>query len=425
MKKLWLALLFVLALGDRAFGQVSIRTGTPPGSLQIGNSQYDEQFDGVVDQVRVYNYALTPAEINANITSPIAPIGAATIAINSPSSTGNYVTSANSVTISGDASCATAITDILWVNNRGGSGAATTSPSWTFTASGTSLTADRVNQFTVQVLCTGGDTAYAVINVRANGPDRAVLLLSFDENTGTTAADSSGLANTATFAGTGSTWRAGQFGSAVNLNGSGWLTVNPNNSLDLSIFTLSAFVFPTNLNGTWQAIVGKILAGAGFPKYFLYGSSSDDCPTGSYNGGFIEGASVTIACSSAQLQPNVWQHLTVTYDGSEVILYRNATSILSINATQLPLETPDSLLIGSTSFAENWNGGIDELRVYNYALPVGTFDPKTDNCLTASASVTRDYNCRIIQAAPPTAAVWRLYPSAVWKWYPTPGVRTY
>jgi hypothetical protein len=53
------------------------RTGpiaTSTGPLRIGgNSLWGEFFQGRIDEVRVYNRALTPAEIQTDMNTPVGP----------------------------------------------------------------------------------------------------------------------------------------------------------------------------------------------------------------------------------------------------------------------------------------------------------------------------------------------------------------
>ena len=47
---------------------------TPSTPLRIGgNVPYGEYFQGLIDEVRVYNRALSAAEIQSDMTSPLAP----------------------------------------------------------------------------------------------------------------------------------------------------------------------------------------------------------------------------------------------------------------------------------------------------------------------------------------------------------------
>lgn len=394
------------------------------GLLKIGNSQYTEPFEGRVDQLRIYNYALTQAQIQSNITSPIG-VGQATVAVTGPSTTGNFITSASTQTIQGTAACSGAIQSLTWLSDRGPSGTLPASSPWTITNA--PLTVNRVNTFTIGLTCTDGSSASTTINVRANGANRQIFALAFDETLGTTAADSSGNGYNASFTGTGNTWIQGRFGNAVSLTGAGALTIPTNDLLDVSIFTFSASVRPKTLPSTFTSVFSRGGSNPGGYYYLFATVESYLCNTiaGSPGGGFYQPSGGHVAsCNTALLPPNVWSHVTVTYDGANVRFYLNGAQVgQPYPTTELIRETVSPLYIGTSFFNEFCNCDLDEARGYNYALPVGSFNPATDSCQAAAASptVTSDYYCRIALA--PTPAVWKVYPDAASKWYPDTSLR--
>ncbi len=70
---------------------------------------------------------------NSSSPSTGSPSGDQTlpsVSITSPSSSGSYTTSASSVTVSGTASDNVGVTQVSWLNNRGGSGTANGMTSW-------------------------------------------------------------------------------------------------------------------------------------------------------------------------------------------------------------------------------------------------------------------------------------------------------
>src|SRR4030095_11052581 len=252
--------------------QVAQRTGITSGinvsnsPLQIGADAFGDFFDGRIDDVRIYSIAITRVNGTGDACTDTAPsivrdmncpIEAA-ILITSPSTNHRYITSGSTQSISGTAICPTTIQSVNWTNNQGGSGQATvTTNSWSITNA--QLIQNRVNEFSISVICTGaGGSATATIQVRANGTYPVqVVALAMDENTGISVADTSGFGNTASFAGTGNTWVAGQYGSGVNFNGSGYLSIPDSNSLDLSIFTLEMWLRPSVTTGVYRSLISK------------------------------------------------------------------------------------------------------------------------------------------------------------------------
>ncbi|MDB4461556.1 DUF1553 domain-containing protein [bacterium] len=81
------------------------------------------------------------------------------------------------------------------------------------------------------------------------------------------------------------------------------------------------------------------------------------------------------AVSVDQLKINTWQHVVITYDGSQKTpgvkihidgkLSGNAVEADTLNGT---IETATPFKIGSRSQGGNWKGGVDDIRIYNRAL---------------------------------------------------------
>jgi hypothetical protein len=57
-------------VSSRAQTGAILVTGSP---LRIGGNSFAEYFRGIIDEVRIYNRALSAAEIQADMNTPIAP----------------------------------------------------------------------------------------------------------------------------------------------------------------------------------------------------------------------------------------------------------------------------------------------------------------------------------------------------------------
>ena len=206
---------------------------------------------------------------------------------------------------------------------------------------------------------TSAPVAVTVSNVAPGGN---VAAYSFDESSGNTVFDASGLANTGTLA---SAARAtGKYNSGLQFNGtSSLVTVPDSNSLDLTTgMTLEAWVKP-DVVGNWETLLFKEQSAG--DAYALYGSTDTGAPEVQV---FTGGASHATRAPTP-LPINAWTHLAATYDGSNLRLYVNGAQVASTAVTG-PIATSSGVLhMGSNSvWNERYTGGMDEVRVYNRAL---------------------------------------------------------
>jgi hypothetical protein len=80
--------------------------------------------------------------------------------------------------------------------------------------------------------------------------------------------------------------------------------------------------------------------------------------------------------SSRSLEPSRWRHVMVTYDGSQFASGLKLYVDGALEDTRVLLDeftgtftTPQALRIGSQGVSEHFQGGIDDVRYYNYTLP--------------------------------------------------------
>ena len=189
----------------------------------------------------------------------------------------------------------------------------------------------------------------------------------FEEGGGISATDSSGNSNTGTLT-NGPTRVAGRYGQALNFDGSNdYVIVADANSLDFTqSFTLSAWVQPASPKIDFRAVMSKGSAPINHP-YELYATVSGVCGNGGISGFItVNGSSgpTTAACSSTPLAtPGVWTHLAVTYDGSNLKLYKNGVLITTSPVSGYMEQSTGTLQIGASEFGENFQGLIDEVRL--------------------------------------------------------------
>ncbi|MBI3467512.1 MAG: tandem-95 repeat protein [Planctomycetes bacterium] len=228
------------------------------------------------------------------------------------------------------------------------------------------------NTLTVRLSNAGAD-GYVIadgIRIQRVGSDPAanglVMALGFEEGSGTTAGDASGLSNSGVIS--GATWTtAGRFGGALSFDGvDDWVTVNDANSLDPTTgMTLEAWINPTSING-WETVVLKERPGG--LAYALYGGSLEGVPAGYLT---RTGTTVNVGGEgNAALPLDTWTHIATTYDGTTIYLYINGELVSSRTAAGSIVASSDPLRIGGNAIwdEEFFSGLIDEIRIYNRPL---------------------------------------------------------
>src|SRR5882724_7114332 len=346
------------------------------GPLRIGgNSIWGEYFKGRIDEVRIYNRALTQAEIQNDMNTLIPPPPPPTPPpVAAFSATPTAGPAPLTVTYS-DASTGS-ITSWAWTFGDG-STSTTQNPSHTYTAAGS---------YTVSLTATGSDgsdTATKTGYISAN-PTGLVAAYGFNEGSGITVADASGKGNTGTIS--GATWTTlGRFGKALVFDGSNdWVTINDAPSLDLTTgMTLEAWVFPTAVSPTRDVLVKE---GPGVDIYNLYASNSVGNPE--INGRL---GSANYTAEGQALAANTWTHLVGTYDGTTFRLYLNGVQVANRVQTGTIAASSGPVRIGGNSmWGEYFAGRIDEVRIYSRAL--------------TQAEIQNDMNTPITSPPPPPTA---------------------
>jgi hypothetical protein len=195
-----------------------------------------------------------------------------------------------------------------------------------------------------------------------------VVAYSFNEGSGNSTGDASGKGNNGQIS--GATWSGGKFGQSLVFDGvNDWVTVADADSLDLtSGMTLEAWISPTRNSG-YQTVMMKEYSyfnseGANDFAYALF-LNLDRIMGGlrvSGEGDDIYGVNISTN--------GTWTHVAFTHDGTLQKIYVNGQEKVStnqapgyINVSNYPLR-----IGGNDVWGEYFQGLIDEVRVYNYAL---------------------------------------------------------
>jgi hypothetical protein len=194
-------------------------------------------------------------------------------------------------------------------------------------------------------------------------PIGLVAAYGFSETTGTTVTDVSNHGLNGVRSGAVST-TAGKHGRALSFDGDkDQVTVADNSRLDLTNgMTLEAWVLPSTTTG-WRTMMVKEKPDTGL-AYGMFSSSDLGRPSGNVFTTAERNTSPTAALSTTQ-----WTHLTVTYNGSSLIVYVNGVAA-STRALPGPLTTTTGALRlgGSSVWGEWFSGRMDDVRIYDKAL---------------------------------------------------------
>jgi prepilin-type N-terminal cleavage/methylation domain-containing protein len=189
----------------------------------------------------------------------------------------------------------------------------------------------------------------------------------FDENTSSTAYDSSGNGNNGTLI-SSPTWQTGancKVGSCLNFNGSNYVNVSSLNNSSYKPITYEVWVKP-NSTASGQAIFGRDTSGntttgiIGIYNYDAGTSATNEFAY--YTGGYIFGSNYEIVTGQ-------WTHIVFTWDANNVATwYVNGVQTRSASFTATSNANIGFQIGGRSSLDSFYNGLIDEVRVYNRAL---------------------------------------------------------
>ena len=336
--------------------------GTTSVPLTIGSTGNSVYFNGLMDEVSVYNTALPTAQIlaiyNAGSAGKCADVPPA---ITSEPLSGTVFAS-NTVSFSVTTSGSPPLS-YQWFEN-------TTNIPATGNATATNatlvLTNVQVGQsgniYSVLVTNLEGSTnsSNAVLTVLASGSclPPAPGLVSWWQGEGN-ASDSSGT-NNGNLVG-GVTFAPGEVGQAFSFNGTSVVQVPdaPNlNYTNNSPMSVELWVYRTGPQSQMH-IIGKRNSGCGTNEYQMAWDAN--------NGGLSFGGWYGGAFSGVVLPVNVWMHLAGTYDGTNFLFYTNGVLAGAGTGSLGPVNTAP-LTIGDSGDCPGFVGLIDEASLYNRAL---------------------------------------------------------
>jgi len=344
-----------------------------------------------------YYYRVTAQDAAGNVGPPSNEASATVTADTTPPTVS--ITSPPAGTVSGTVNVAANASDngtvagVQFKLDGSNLGAEDTGPPYTFTWDTLTATNGAHTLTAVARDAAGNMTTSApvAVTVSNTAPSGNVAAYAFDESSGNTVVDGSGMANTGTLS--NATRVTGKFNSGLHFDGnSSIVTVPDSNSLDLTTgMTLEAWVDP-DVADNWETLLFKERSGG--DAYALYGASD----TGAPEVQVFTGGTSHVAQAQTPLPLNVWSHLAATYDGSNLRLYVNGSQVASTAVTGAITTSTGVLHMGANSvWGERYTGAMDEARIYNRALSAGEIQADMRR------SITPDHTPPTVTAKSPAA----------------------
>ena len=350
--------------------------------LHVGEDEAGDNWSGTIDEVRIYNRVLSPAEISTNMTTAISgsPSGDTT-----PPSTPTNVTA--TATSNSQINLGwTASTDNVGVTSYGVercqgntcTNFTQVATPTTTTHSDTGLTANTTYRYRVRARDAANNaspySSIATATTLSSPPPPppaggAAATYYFDEGNGTQTVDASGNNNTGTLS--AATWTTGKFGAALAFNGtSSRVTVPDSPSLrPSSALSLGVWIFPNGTPQPWGSIVHKVHA-TNFVSYGLGQNSSNLRRLSGYLQ--VNGARYTTPATTA-LADRTWYYVVLSWQSGQPLTLTVYTATGAVFNTKSTTQAPTGTItydtrplhVGEDEAGDNWSGTIDELRIYS------------------------------------------------------------
>ena len=355
--------------------------------IRIGaNGAGTEVMNGSIDDVRIYNRPLTAAEIQGDLATslggtsapppppPASDTVAPSVSVSSPTSGATVI---GTVTLSANASDNIGVAGVQFRIDGANVGSEDTASPYSLSWNSTQVANGNHSVLAVARDAAGNTRTSSAVSINVNNTSQApppasggpLAAYAFDASSGTTLADVTGNGNTIALS-NGPTWTTGYFGRALSFDGSNDVAAatSANAALNLTgrALTLSAWVNQRSRSG-WQIIVNKPYSSPHSRPFFDWSMHVED-GTGKLVA--YLGCDAQQRYSNASIPLNTWTHVAVTYDGSSIRHYINGALDRTTGASCSVTNTNSRpIRVGANGAGvENFNGLIDDLRVYNRVL---------------------------------------------------------
>jgi hypothetical protein len=171
-------------------------------------------------------------------------------------------------------------------------------------------------------------------------------------------------------------WVPGKVNRAIEIKGNNaGVIVMRSSSLDAvkNALTVTAWVRRTNANPGWRAVVARQL-GADWQDFFFFGIR-DNRPV-------LSGERIGEVTAPQAIAANEWVHVAATYDGTATRLFVNGNEVAAggraggtVGPTAAPVTIGANQNDALGSLGDVFQGQIDEVRLYDRALPAADIAP--------------------------------------------------
>ncbi len=201
-------------------------------------------------------------------------------------------------------------------------------------------------------------------NLLAVSTDGLVGAWLLDDGSGEAVMDSSGNGLDGEFATGTPQWVEGKFGGALKFGGADMVTVADNDALDLTSFTIAAWINSPDTSGKWHVIAAKETRNPTGRNYGIFGH---------VNTGVIHYSFTSSGWKSYDAKTNVtdgtWHHVAATYQKPDFKLYIDGAVDAQVAPNAEPETNNSPLYIGGCDIGGYWmTGTIDEVVLYDRAL---------------------------------------------------------
>jgi chitodextrinase len=348
-------------------GSLSTNNSTPSW---IGNNPTGNKgFDGMIDEVKIFNTALSFSQIQAEMNTPIDPLPPDSESPTVPTNLTATAISQSRIDVTWSASSDNMSVAGYKVYRNGTEIATTASPGYSDSVLSCGTTYSyRVSAFDATGNESGLTASVSETTLSCGGPTEFFAAYSMNEGSGSTVGDSSNNGNDGTNYGAG--WStSGKFGGSLDFNPQDYVDLD---NLDIpgSALTIMLWFKADDFDISDARLISKSNGTATQSHYWMLSTISG--PKLRFRLKTSSGGTTTLVANSGTLSTGVWTHAAVVYDGNNMIIYKDGIEVGRTAKTgSLSTNNSTPSWIGNNPTAnKGFDGLVDEVKIFNKALSV-------------------------------------------------------